>query len=67
MFLTLHGQNLVAIVLINAKLCMNVVVGTALSLVIQRKNYNAPKGGATGMLYCGKNIHICVLTSLLCS
>ncbi len=47
MFLTINGHNSVAITLINAKLCMNIVVGSALSLVTQRKNYSAPIGGTT--------------------
>ncbi len=54
MFLTLNGQNSVAITLINVKLYVNIVVGSALSLVTQRKNYNAPIGGTTAMLY---NLH----------
>ncbi len=36
-FLTLNGQNLVAITLINARLCLNIVADFALSLVPQRK------------------------------
>ncbi len=50
-FLTLNGQNSVAIALINANLCMNIVVGSTLSLVMQRKNYNASIGGNIAMLY----------------
>ncbi len=44
-FLTLNGQNLVAITLINAKLCVNIVVGSALSLVTQRKRLQCTQRG----------------------